>query len=52
MTKDVLYGYSWDMFITAAILCGCDYISNIPRIGSGTAFKLVEEYKDVFTILQ
>lgn len=40
-TKDVLKNYSWSMFITAAIMCGCDYISNIPRVGSNTAFKLV-----------
>ena len=30
---------------------GCDYCSNIPRIGNKTAFNLIKKHKNIETIL-
>lgn len=33
-----------DQFVELCILCGCDYCSNIPRIGSMSAYKIIKKY--------
>ena len=39
-------------FIDLCILCGCDYTTNIPGIGPVTAFKLMEDYKNIEAIIE
>ena len=39
-------------FIDLCILCGCDYTTNIPGIGPVTAFKLIEDYKNIESIIE
>ena len=34
-------------FTDLCIMCGCDYNTNIPRIGSETAFKHLKKYKTI-----
>jgi len=36
-----------DQFIELCILCGCDYCSNIPRIGSLTAYKIIKKHNTI-----
>ena len=39
-------------FLDFCIMCGCDYNSNIPLIGSKKAFSFMKEYKDIDIFLQ
>ena len=36
-----------DQFIELCILCGCDYCSNIPRIGSISAYKIIQKHHSI-----
>lgn len=40
--------YDWDdnMFLTACIMSGCDYLPSIKGIGMKTAYKLISEYRN------
>lgn len=44
---------SWNqnMFLTACILSGCDYLNSIDKIGIKTAFKLVNENRTFKSII-
>jgi flap endonuclease-1 len=46
------FGMSQEEFIDLCILCGCDYTTNIPGIGPITAFKLVEDFKSIESIIE
>lgn len=49
ITKEL--GFTHKQFIDLCILLGCDYSDTIYGIGPVKAFKLVNEYKDIETIL-
>lgn len=38
---------SSDEFLDLCIMCGCDYNSNIPKVGPPTAYKLLKKYGNV-----
>lgn len=44
--------FTMDQFIDYCILCGCDYLPTIPRIGPSTALKLIEEHKNIEGVLE
>lgn len=37
---------SYDKWIEFCIMCGCDYLKRIPKMGPNTSFKYIKEYKD------
>ena len=39
-------------FLSACIMSGCDYLPNLPRIGSKTAFKLINEHRSFTQVLR
>ena len=39
-------------FIDLCILCGCDYVDPVPKIGAITAYKLILKYRSIETILE
>ncbi|KAK6514155.1 Rad2 nuclease [Arthrobotrys conoides] len=45
-------GWSDSEFCRMAILSGCDYLVNIPKMGIKTAYKFVRKYKSVDKILR
>ena len=50
----VLEGFdmSMDEFIDLCIMCGCDYTHTIGGIGPVRAFKMIEEHKNIETVLE
>jgi len=42
---------SYIEFIDMCILCGCDYCSNLPRVGNKTAFNHIKKFKTIEAIL-
>jgi len=52
--EDVLSGFdlNHEEFINLCILCGCDYLKNLEGIGPVTAFKLIQEHKDIEGVLK
>lgn len=53
MCKEIsLAGWTDTMFRRMAILSGCDYLSNIGKLGLKTAHSLVRKYNDVEKILR
>ena len=38
---------NYDEFLDFCILCGCDYNSNIPKVGPVSAFKLIKEHRTI-----
>lgn len=46
-----LMGFSQDMFLTACIMSGCDYLDSIKGIGFKTACELVRKHKIISAIL-
>jgi flap endonuclease-1 len=46
------FGMNHDEFVDLCILCGCDYTTNIPGIGPITAFKYVEECRNIEAIIE
>jgi flap endonuclease-1 len=49
----VLAGFelTYEQFVDLCILCGCDYCTNIPRVGNKTAFNLIKKHKTIEAIL-
>ena len=45
-------GLTEDQFIKYCILCGCDYCSNIPKVGNIMALKLIKKYNTVEEIVE
>lgn len=41
-----------DQFIDFCILCGCDYAKTIERMGPTTAYKMIQEHKNIEKILE
>lgn len=46
------FNFNKDEFIDFCILCGCDYCNSVPKIGNITAFKLIQKYKKINTIIK
>ena len=40
-------GLSYDQFIELCILCGCDYCSNIQRVGNVKALSIMKEFGSI-----
>jgi flap endonuclease-1 len=53
LDEDVLdkFNYNLTEFQDFCILCGCDYIDNIPKIGCVNAFKLINQYRSIDEII-
>jgi flap endonuclease-1 len=51
--EEVMKGFSmnYEQFVDLCILCGCDYCSNIPRIGNKGAFNLIKKHESIESIL-
>ena len=45
-------GFNHDKFIEFCILCGCDYCSQVPKIGNITALKLFQKYGSIEEIIK
>lgn len=45
-------GMDMNKFIDFCILCGCDYTSKIPRLGFITAFKSLQQYDSIESIIE
>ena len=43
---------TYNQFVELCILCGCDYCSSIPKIGSITAYKLIKAYDNIDKIIE
>ena len=43
--------FNMDQFISFSILSGCDYCNNIPKLGSVTAYKLINKYNNIDNII-
>jgi len=50
---EVMKGFSltYEQFVDLCILCGCDYCSNIPRIGNKTALNLIRKHGSIESIV-
>lgn len=44
--------FTHDQFIDMCILCGCDYTTKINSLGPINAYKLINEYKNIETIIE
>ena len=40
-----------EQFIKFCILCGCDYCSNVPKVGNNTALKMIKKHTNVEDII-
>lgn len=47
-----LAGWTDTMFRRMAILSGCDYLTNIPKMGLKTSYRYVRKYKDMERLLR
>ena len=45
-------GMDLNKFIDFCILCGCDYTCKIPRLGFITAFKSLQQFDNIETIIE
>ena len=45
-------GFNHDKFIEFCILCGCDYCSQVPKIGNITALKLFQKHETIEEIIK
>lgn len=45
-------GLSYDQFIDICILMGCDYTSKVKNIGAVKAYSLIQEHKDIDSLLE
>ena len=45
------FDMTYDQFMDMCILCGCDYCSNIPRVGNKGAFNLIKKHSCIETAL-
>jgi flap endonuclease-1 len=45
-------GLTTDEFIDLCILCGCDYVESLYRIGCVTAYKLIKEHRTIERIVE
>jgi flap endonuclease-1 len=52
--KEILSSFdiTYEQFMELCILCGCDYCSNINRVGNVTAFKLIKQYGSIEKIIE
>ena len=41
-----------DQFIKFCILCGCDYCSNVPKVGNTTALKMIKKHNTIEEIIE
>ena len=51
-TESSLNFYDENMFLSACIMSGCDYVDSISKIGPKTAFKLIKEQRSVLNIIK
>lgn len=40
-----------DEFVDLCIMCGCDYVDRIPKIGPKTAYKLIKDHHNIEDVL-
>jgi len=52
--NDMIKGFNFtdDQFIKFCILCGCDYCSNVPKVGNVTAMKMIKKYSTIDEIIE
>ena len=43
---------SYEEFIDFCILCGCDYLPGIPKIGPVNSLKIIQKYKSIDSFIQ
>ena len=43
---------SEEQFVKFCILCGCDYCSNVPKVGNSTAFKMIKKHTNIEDIIE
>jgi flap endonuclease-1 len=43
---------SFEEFTDFCILCGCDYIPSIPKVGPVTALKIIKKYKNIDSFIK
>jgi flap endonuclease-1 len=43
---------SFEEFTDFCILCGCDYIPSIPKVGPVTALKIIQKYKNIDSFIR
>jgi flap endonuclease-1 len=41
-----------EQFVKVCILCGCDYCTNIPKVGNTTALKLIKQFNTIEEIVE
>jgi len=41
-----------EQFVKFCILCGCDYCSNVPKVGNTTALKLIKQFNTIEEIVE
>jgi len=41
-----------EQFVKFCILCGCDYCTNIPKVGNTTALKLIKQFNTIEEIVE
>ena len=44
--------FTYEQFIELCIMCGCDYCSNIPKIGQVKSLKIMKKYGSIETFLE
>lgn len=45
------FDMNYTQFLDMCILCGCDYCTNIPRIGNKTAYNLIKKHGSIESML-
>ena len=45
-------GWDHDLFLSACIMSGCDYLNQISKIGPKTSFKLMVEHRNYKKVIQ
>ena len=44
--------FTYDQFVELCIMCGCDYCSNIPRIGQVKSLQFIKKYGSIESFLE
>ena len=41
-----------EQFVKFCILCGCDYCTNVPKVGNTTALKMIKKHNNIENIIE